>query len=101
MMVLPVTVATASMTWPISTSRKLGVMRWPLLWALTTLVMVNARTTASRLARNRVLVVICVGSRAPRRALRVLLFIVGTSVVPGVELGGRLIHGDIAIPVAT
>ena len=30
MMVLPVAAATASMTWPISASLKLGVMRWPL-----------------------------------------------------------------------
>ena len=32
MMVLPVAAATASMTWPISASLKLGVMRWPLVW---------------------------------------------------------------------
>ena len=31
MMVLPVAAATASMTWPISASLKLGVMRWPLV----------------------------------------------------------------------
>src|SRR3954466_2510600 len=52
MMVLPVAAATASMTWPISASLKLGVMRWPLLCALTMPVAVKARSAASTPARK-------------------------------------------------
>ena len=74
MMVLPVTCATASMTWPISTSLKLGVMRWPLLWALTRPAVVKAMTSTSSPSAYH-------GSRhcvlypGARRALTVLLFI--------------------------
>src|SRR5207342_2639156 len=96
MMVLPVTCATASMTWPISTSRKLGVMRWPLLCALTTAVTVNASMTVTRVARIIVLI-ITLGTRAPKRGLRVLLFICRTSFVPGRGLGRGLIRGNHAI----
>src|SRR5262249_5735482 len=54
MMVLPVAAATASMTWPISASLKLGVMRWPLflLCAPTMLVAVKASIATSSAARK-------------------------------------------------
>src|SRR4026209_473546 len=86
MMVLPVTCATASMTWPISTSRKLGVMRWPLPWALTTLVAVTATTSTRKAIRKR---------RADIRFNTVLLFICCFLLfVPGPGFGRRLVHGD-------
>src|SRR6185436_1628598 len=97
MMVLPVTWATASMTWPISTSRKLGVMRWPLFWALTMPVAVNASTAATTAARkfDRV---ITLNTRAPGPALHDLLFICSSaSLVPGVGFGRRLVRRDHAI----
>src|SRR5688572_5170255 len=99
MIVLPVTWATASMTWPISTSRKLGVMRWPLLWALTTPVAVIAAISTSsaiRCAEPR----ITFNTPALRLGLTVILFICSFLLfVPGLWLGRRrLVHGDHAIP---
>src|SRR5215510_720396 len=88
MMVLPVTWATASMTWPISTSRKLGVMRWPLFWALTTPTATRVINPASRLTRiaHRVI------------PLTIWLFIGLLLFFPGLGIGRRrLVHGDSAI----
>ena len=48
MMVLQVAAATASMTWPISASLKFGVMRWPLVCALTMLPAVHSAITVAR-----------------------------------------------------
>src|SRR5574339_257881 len=86
MMVLPVTCATASITWPISTSRKLGVMRCPLFCALTMPVAVYASIAATRAARkfDRVVTVITVDTRD-------LLFMGSSaSFVPGLDIGRRL-----------
>src|SRR5688500_973063 len=87
MMVLPVTWATASMTCPISTSRKLGVMRCPFMavcCAPTRPVAVNATNVSSRLARKESLVI----------ALSTLLF------VPGSRFCGCLVDRDVAVAAA-
>src|SRR5688572_1457996 len=98
MMVLPVTCATASMTWPISTSRKLGVMRWPWLWALTRPAAVNDITSSSRPARTTDRV-IAFSTPAPRRVFTVILFIcLFFLFVPGHGIGRRLVHRNHAIP---
>jgi hypothetical protein len=84
MMVLPVAVATASITTPISASLKFGVMRWPLMalfCAPTRPVAVNATNASSTLVRMEILVI----------AVGTLLFI------PGDRLGRGLVYRDVAV----
>src|SRR5882672_5456567 len=108
MMVLPVAAATASMTWPISASLKLGVMRWPLvlplllpvLWALTMPVAAKANMAAISVTRKD-FGVIALSTFGPELELIVDLYIFLILVrsglfIPGDRLG-RLLHRDIAI----
>src|SRR3982751_4553732 len=101
MMVLPVAAATASMTWPISASLKLGVMRWPLLpwfWALTMPVAANAHTAASSVTRKEFLI-IAESTLRPERELVFDIVVLSRSLVPGNRFR-RLLHRDIAFTAA-